>query len=215
MPLVTRRGLLLTGAAVAGTALVTAVAGVGYLATVDVDGLAGSLDGEDAHLNAFVVVHPDGRVVVNVPRAELGQGIHTGLAMLVAEEMDLLLDDRVTVVFPTEAHPAYSSWFNMLQVRPEEASGPVVWLGRRLLGELGFIATGASASTMSLWHPMRVAGAAARAMLAEAAAVRLGVPRADLRTADGRVHHDASGGASPMANSPATRRCWLRPRHRR
>lgn len=193
MPLVTRRGLLLTGAALAGTALVTAVAGVGYLSTVDVDGLDGFLDGENAVLNAFVVVRADGGVVVNVPRAEMGQGIHTGLAMLVAEEMDLPLDDRVTVVFPTAAHPAYSAWSNVLRVRPEEASGPVAWLGRRVVGELGFIATGASASTMGLWHPMRIAGAAARHMLVEAAAVRLGVPPASLGTADGRVHHDASG----------------------
>lgn len=193
MPIITRRGLLLTGAALGGTALVTAVAGIGYLSTVDVDGLQGHVSEEAAHLNAFVIVHPDGRVVINVPRTEMGQGIHTGLAMVVAEEMDLPFDDRISVVFPTEAHPAYSTWFNVLNVRPEEASGPVVWVGRRVLGQMGLIATGASGSTMSMWHPMRVAGAAARHMLVAAAADRLGVPSAELTTRDGAVHHTASG----------------------
>ncbi|MBY3418202.1 xanthine dehydrogenase family protein molybdopterin-binding subunit [Rhizobium laguerreae] len=188
-----RRGFLITGAALGGTALVAAVGGVGYLATVDVDGLHGHLDGERAALNAFLIIQSDGRVVVNVPRTKMGQGIHTGLAMVVAEELDIPFDDRITVEFPTEAHPAYSVWFNMLQIRPEEASGPVVWVGRRVLGQLGFIATGASGSTMGMWHPMRVAGASARYMLLAAAAARLDVPAAELATGDGFVQHVSSG----------------------
>ncbi|MBH0239084.1 xanthine dehydrogenase family protein molybdopterin-binding subunit [Methylobrevis albus] len=191
--LLSRRGFLVTGAALGGTALVAGIAGVGYLATVDVDGLDTFVDGDRAGLNAFVVVHDDGRVVVNVPRAEMGQGIHTGLAMLVAEELDIPFDDRISVVFPTEPLPAYSTWYNVLRVRPEEASGPVVWAGQRVLGLLGFIATGASSSTIALWHPMRVAGASARSMLIAAAAARLGVPVAELDTAGGFVRHAATG----------------------
>ena len=194
--LLTRRGLLLTGAAIGGTALVAAVAGAGYLSTVDVDGLTSHVDGETAVMNAFVAVMPDGSVVINVPRTEMGQGIHTGLAMVVAEELDIPFDDRIRVVFPTEPHPAYSNWFNVLQVRPEEVGGPVVWLGRRVLGRLGFIATGASGSTMGMWHPMRVAGAAARQMLVAAAALQLDVPTAELATVgDGFVRHAVSGQA--------------------
>lgn len=191
--LLSRRTFLLTGAALGGTALVAAVGGVGYLATVDVDGLDGFVDGDDAVLNAFVTLHQDGRVVVNVPRTEMGQGIHTGLAMVVAEELDIPFDERISVVFPTEPLPAYANWFNVLGVRPEEASGPVVWLGRRVLGRLGFITTGASGSTMAMWHPMRVAGAAARQMLLAAAAARLDVPLDQLATAEGFVRHAASG----------------------
>lgn len=191
--LFSRRGFLLTGAALGGTALVAAVGGVGYLATVDVDGLDGHLDGDRANLNAFVIIHEDGRVVVNVPRTEMGQGIHTGLAIVVAEELDIPFDDRISVEFPTDGHAAYSSWFNALQVRPEEAGGPVVWLARRALGRMEFIATGASGSTMGMWHPMRVAGAAARQMLIAAAAARMGAPVAELTTGDGFVHHNATG----------------------
>jgi isoquinoline 1-oxidoreductase beta subunit len=192
MSLVTRRGLLLTGAALGGTALVAAVAGVGYLATVDVDGLNGRVDGENAVLNAFVTINPDGTVVIFVPRTEMGQGIHTGLAMVVAEELDLPLDDRIRVEFPSEAHPAYSNWFNALQQRPEEAGGPVVWLARRIFGQMGFVATGASGSTMGLWHPMRLAGAAARHMLVAAAAQKWGVAATELTTGNGFVHHEAT-----------------------
>ena len=188
-----RRGFLITGAALGGTALVAAVGGVGYLATVDVDGLDGFVDGDRAVLNAFLTIHDDGRVVVHVPRTEMGQGIHTGLAMVVAEELDIPFDDRISVAFPVEPLPAYSNWFNVLGVRPEDASGPAVWVGRRMLGLLGFISTGASSSTMALWHPMRVAGATARQMLLAAGAARLGVPVAQLTTADGVVRHEASG----------------------
>jgi isoquinoline 1-oxidoreductase subunit beta len=192
--ILSRRAFLMTGAALGGTALVAAVGGVGFLSTVDVDGLhGGAVDGERATLNAFVVLHPDGSVVINVPRTEMGQGIHTGLAMVVAEEMDLPFDDRIRVEFPNEAHPSYSTWFNVLQVRPEEASGPVVWLGRRVLGQMGFIATGASGSTMGLWHTMRVAGAAAREMLVAAASDRLNAPAGELVTRAGAVHHEATG----------------------
>ena len=199
--ILSRRTFLATGAAAGGTALVAAVGGLGYLATLDVEGLrGGTVEGECAILNAFVVVHRDGSVVVNVPRMEMGQGIHTGLAMVVAEELDLPFDDRIRVVFPTEAHPAYSAWSNALQVRPEDATGPVAWFGRRVLGRIGMIATGASGSTMGLWHPMRVAGAAARQMLVTAAAERLGVPARELSTGDGSVRHAASGRSLPYGD---------------
>lgn len=188
-----RRTFLMTGATVGGTALVAGVGGASYLSTVDVDGLEGFLDGDRAVLNAFVVIHEDGRIVVNVPRTEMGQGIHTGLAMVVAEELRIPFDDRISVAFPVEPLPAYANWFNVLQIRPEEASGPVVWVGRRVLGLLGFISTGASGSTMAMWHPMRVAGAAAREMLVSAGAARLDVPADELTTADGFVLHEASG----------------------
>ena len=80
--LLSRRTFLWTGAALGGTALVAAVGGAGYLATIDVDGRTSSVDGDGAALNAFLTIHRDGRVVVQVPKTEMGQGIHTGLAMV-------------------------------------------------------------------------------------------------------------------------------------
>jgi isoquinoline 1-oxidoreductase subunit beta len=84
--------------------------------------------------------------------------------MAVAEDLDIPFDERVSAVFPTEPLAAYANWFNVMHVRPEEARGPAVWAGRHALVALGFISIGASASTMALWHPMRVAGASARGM---------------------------------------------------
>ncbi len=209
-----RRTFLLTGAALGGTALVAAVGGIAALSTVDVDGLHGSVEGDVAALNAFVTIYADGRIVVSVPKTEMGQGIHTGLAMVVAEELDVPFDDRIAVVFPMDPHPAYSSWTNVLQVRPEEATGPVVWVGRRLLGHLGFIATGASQSTMGLWHPMRVAGASARQMLLDAGAKRLGVSASDLSTGDVTSGMLRLVERCPTANWQLRRRSSIRPPNR-
>ncbi|SHJ54496.1 Molybdopterin-binding domain of aldehyde dehydrogenase [Aureimonas altamirensis DSM 21988] len=191
--MVSHPGFLVTGTTIGGAALVAGVGGIGRLATVGVDGLDGFVDGENARLNAFLTLHRDGRVVIQVPQAETGQGIHTGLAMLVAEELDIPFDDRISVVVPTRRHGAYVNWINVLQVRPAEAGGPAAWVERRALRLLGFLSTAASYSAMALWHPMRVAGASAREMLVAAAAKRLGLPASQLMTRNGFVHHEASG----------------------
>ncbi|TNC61101.1 xanthine dehydrogenase family protein molybdopterin-binding subunit [Rubellimicrobium roseum] len=197
--LLSRRSFLLTGAALGGTALVAAVGGVGYLATVDVDGPDGYIDGDRAVLNAFLTIHDDGRVTIQVPRTEMGQGIHTGLAMVVAEELDIPFDNRITVEFPVELASAYANWSGAMGMRPEEAQGLLAWAGQRAISAIPLIATGGSNSTMSLWHPMRVAGAAARHMLVAAAAARLGVSVAELTTAEGAVRHASTGRSLPYA----------------
>ncbi|WMT91924.1 molybdopterin cofactor-binding domain-containing protein [Pelagibacterium sp. H642] len=193
MAMLSRRTFLITGAAIGGTIAAAAVAGVGYLSTVDLDGPDGFIDGNRAVLNAFVAIDPNGKVTVYVPRTEMGQGIHTGLAMLVAEELDLPFDSRIRVEHPSEELAVYASWASQLQTRPDEAQGPVVWLGQRLFGAVGLVATGASSSTYSLWTPMRQAGAAARYMLMSAAAEAFGVSEGELSTDGGSVHHAATG----------------------
>ena len=191
--LISRRGFLFTGAALGGTALIAGIAGAGYLATVDVDGLHGRIDGDRAVLNAFIVIHDDDRIVIMVPKTEMGQGIHTGLATIVAEELHVSLNGQLTVEHPSEMHPAYANWANILQVRPEEASGPMAWAARRLFGQLGFITTGASSSMMNMWQPMRLAGATAREMLMAAGAARFGVPVSEVIAMEGEVRHTMTG----------------------
>lgn len=195
--ILSRRNFLIAGSVIGGGALVTAVGGVGLLASVDVDGLDGYVDGERAVLNAFLVIHEDGRTVIYAPRTEMGQGIHTGLAMLVAEEADLPFD-RITVEHPTEQLAVYTT-LAPLQVRFEEASGPGFWAARRAMGLFPLVGTGGSQSTMGMWTPMRQAGAAARHMLVTAAAAQLDVPPGQLTTADGMVHHARSGRSVPYA----------------
>ena len=48
----------------------------------------GALDASTPEINAWVVIQPDDTVIIRVARAEMGQGTHTGLALLVAEELD-------------------------------------------------------------------------------------------------------------------------------
>lgn len=198
--LLSRRSFLFTGAALGGTALVAAVGGVGYLATVDMDGPDGFVDGGRAVLNAFVAIHTDGRVVIQAPRTEMGQGIHTGLAMLVAEELDIPFDERVSVEHPVEQLAAYANYSAPLRTRPEDARGPIMWAAKRALGLLPLMNTAGSSSTMGLWFPMRIAGAAARHMLVTAGAARLGVPVGELATSDGFVHHGASRRSIPYGD---------------
>ncbi|WP_328876727.1 molybdopterin-dependent oxidoreductase [Streptomyces sp. NBC_00287] len=104
-----------------------------------------------------VEVHPDGTVSFALPRAEVGQGITTSTAMLIAEEMDVPLD-RVRVT--------------LADARPE-----------LLFNQL----TGASNTTVSTYVPIRVAAAVARGRLLQAAALELGAVVTDLTLKAGVV----------------------------
>ncbi|MFE5210971.1 molybdopterin cofactor-binding domain-containing protein [Streptomyces sp. NPDC056600] len=104
-----------------------------------------------------VEVHQDGTVSFALPRAEVGQGITTSTAMLIAEEMDVPVD-RVRVT--------------LADARPE-----------LLFNQL----TGASNTTISTYTPIRVAAAVARQRLLLAAAGRLGAPVGDLTLKAGVV----------------------------
>ncbi|MFE5586761.1 molybdopterin cofactor-binding domain-containing protein [Kitasatospora sp. NPDC056531] len=102
-------------------------------------------------------ITPAGRAALHLPRLEVGQGLTTAIAMLVAEELDAKLTD---VDVP------------LSDGRPE-----------LLFNQL----TGGSNSVRSLYDPVRAAAAAARARLVTAAANRWNVPASTLRTADSAV----------------------------
>jgi CO/xanthine dehydrogenase Mo-binding subunit len=118
--------------------------------------------------NAFVRVGTDNLVTVMLPQAEMGQGILTALAMMVAEELEVGLD----------------------QVRVDLAPGD-----DRLYANphLGFQATGGSTSVRAFYEPMRQAGAAARSLLLAAAAESWGVDPGSCRAEKGAVIHSGSG----------------------
>ncbi|MFI5532029.1 molybdopterin cofactor-binding domain-containing protein [Kitasatospora sp. NPDC051853] len=109
-----------------------------------------------AHLLVLEVTEA-GKAVLQLPRLEVGQGLTTAMAMLVAEELDARLADVEVPLSPA---------------RPE-----------LLFAQL----TGASNSVRSLYEPVRAAAAAARARLVTAAAERWQLPAGTLSTADGRV----------------------------
>ena len=95
-------------------------------------------------LNAFVRVGSDGAITIQVPCSEMGQGIHTGLAQVVADEMDADWS-QVQVEVPEPA-PQYDN----------PASGMMLTVG--------------SQSMRQYFEPLRIAGATARLMLVAAAA---------------------------------------------
>ncbi len=111
--------------------------------------------------NAFVRVAPDDTVTVIIGKAEMGQGVYTGLAMVAAEELDVN-PARVKVEM-AGADPAFNVPGTPMQF------------------------TGGSMSTSTTYQPLREAGARARAMLLAAAAQRWGVEVNELSTDDGKV----------------------------
>jgi len=121
-----------------------------------------------AEINAWVVVHPDDRVVIRVARSEMGQGSSTGLPMLVAEELQCDWS-RVSIEFVPVAQ----------NLRRDRA-----W---------GSMSTGGSRSIRESQEYLRKAGATARVMLVAAAARDFGVSPLECRVADGIVTHEASG----------------------
>lgn len=152
----TRRTLLAGAGAVAGSLL------VGWRPALAVDAPAAT----EADLATWLRVNADNTVTVYIAQAEMGQGVMTSLAALVAEELGVTWD-QVRAEMP-DSHPRFRTK-----------------RGRRV--------TGNSDSVMSGFVPLRQAGAAAREMLTTAAAQRWQVPVAECIAADGRVRHAATG----------------------
>src|SRR5437867_5012996 len=103
--------------------------------------------------NAWVRINPDNRITLVCARSEMGQGVSTALPMLIAEELEVDLD-QIEVAFAS-GQPAYA---NKL-------------IGGTLSGQI----TGGSSSVQDGWKTLRIAGATTRTMLVQAAAQRWGV----------------------------------------
>lgn len=109
--------------------------------------------------NSYLSISPTDHVVIYSPNPELGQNIKTSFPMIVAEELDV-------------------DWS---KVRVKQAFLDTEKYDRQV--------TGGSGAMPHSWERLRKAGATARQMLLQAAATRLGVPVADLRTEKGQVIH--------------------------
>ena len=121
-----------------------------------------------SEVNLWVVIKPDDSCVVRIARSEMGQGTLTGLAQLVAEELEC-------------------DW---AKVSTEQISPQRNFASKRAWGEMG---TGGSRGIRTSHDYVRRGGAAARIMLMQAAADEWKVPVAELRVANGVVSHAASG----------------------
>jgi isoquinoline 1-oxidoreductase beta subunit len=159
-PDVNRRSFMVSSAA-AGGAMVLGF----HIPTASGVANSGDLAPE---LNAWIKIMPDDTVIVRIARAEMGQGIVTALAMLVAEELEC-------------------DW---AKVRPELVSPADNVRRGRLWGDMS---TSASRSVNLSQQTMREAGASARQMLIAAAAARWNVPAAACRAAGSTITHRPSG----------------------
>ena len=127
--------------------------------------------------DAWLRIGKDGIVTVAVPQLEMGQGITTLLAQVVAVELGA--DWRQVAVEPARISPAYANvplaarWSELwLPLAPGMAASPDSALARRWAEEEGFTATAEGLSLAAYEAPARAAAASARAMLAMAAARR-------------------------------------------
>jgi isoquinoline 1-oxidoreductase beta subunit len=134
--------------------------------------------------NAFIRIDNAGKTTLVMPQVEMGQGVYTAVAMILAEELDA----------------------DFVQLTLEHAPP-----NDKLYGNptFGLQVTGNSNSIRAFWKPLREAGAGARAMLVQAAAREWQVEPASCTTANGEVTHKDSGrklayGALALAASSQT-----------
>ena len=118
--------------------------------------------------NAFIRIDHAGKTTLVMPQVEMGQGVYTAVAMILAEELDA---DYSQVVLE-HAPPNDKLYANPI---------------------FGIQVTGNSNSIRAFWKPLRMAGAAARAMLVQAAAQQWQVDASTCSAASGSVIHAASG----------------------
>ncbi|MDD5176067.1 MAG: molybdopterin-dependent oxidoreductase [Sterolibacterium sp.] len=128
---------------------------------------AAGKDAAATEVNAWVVIHTDDRVVVRIARSEMGQGTYTALAQLVAEELDC-------------------DW---AKVSAEFASPNEHIRRKRIWGSMS---TGGSTGVRSSQDYVRKAGASARALLIEAAAMQWKVSAAECSVEKGVITHAAT-----------------------
>lgn len=183
---IARRTFLIGSAAIAG-----GVAFGYYLAHKAVQNplLAELKDGEAA-ITPFVKIDANG-VTLITPHADVGQGTVSLQAHLIAEELDI--DPKTVKLSPGEPAQAYYNSEALGDAAPFPAYDHS-WAGQQVRDVLGGVArimgiqlTGGSTTARNTYHRLRHAGAVARETLKEAAAVKLGVSRSDLKTSEGHV----------------------------
>ena len=118
--------------------------------------------------NAFIRIDGSGQTTLVMPQVEMGQGVYTAIPMILADELDADFSKVVLQHAPPN---------EKLYANPT----------------FGVQVTGNSNSIRAFWKPLRMAGAAARLMLVQAAAQQWQVDPASCSTSNGVVSHAASG----------------------
>lgn len=150
-------------------------------------------DDDEVLLNAWIRLGADGRVTVAVPQAEMGQGVMSGFAQIVADELGA--DWKMMAVEPAPLHPAYAH--RWLAGHAAEDLPPILreiaaFAGTRAIERFNLQITTGSTSIRGYHQPLREAAATARAILIAAAARQWGVNPRHLDTANGAVIYKAN-----------------------
>ena len=159
----------------------------------------------DSLFDVWLKIAPDNTVTAIIPHADMGQGVHTALAMMLADELDA---DWSKVRF--EEAPAHKEFANYALARGYSTAGMdfPAWLVDSVDGlffratqMMGLQITGGSLSVRTTGQvAMRVTGAATRAVLLQAAAEQWQVPVAELSAAGSMIRHEASGREATFAH---------------
>ncbi|WP_280153203.1 molybdopterin cofactor-binding domain-containing protein [Piscinibacter sp. XHJ-5] len=191
-----RRVMLLTGLGAAGVFIV----GWSVLPPRSRLGYPDTLPANEGEvgLNGWIKIGADGRVLLAMNRSEMGQGVHTALAMLAAEELDVPLS-RVQLVQAghDKLYGNVASFIDMLPFHPSEREPgtetrtvkTAQWVVSKVARELGINVTGGSTSVSDAWDLLRQAAATARAQLVGAASLRWRLPADELSVKDGVISH--------------------------
>ncbi len=146
-------------------------------------------------LPPYLRIDPDGGIHLGVPSSEMGQGTHTTLAMLVAEELEVEMEQIQHI--ETLHHPDFKNGYL-----------------KTLAPKFNFQTTGGS-SSIQAWHqPFRKLGATARELLRTAAANKWNIPVYECRATNGRVEHHQSAqslGYGELASSASKLKLPINP----
>ena len=159
---------------------------------------------DEALLNAWLKISLDNTVTAIVPHAEMGQGAHSALAQMLADELDA--DWSSVRVLEAPAHQEYANYALGRGYLLGDAQVPTALVDTvnggflKLSQAMDLQITGGSLSVRATGvHAMRVAGAAAREMLIRAAAAEWIVPRDEVAAVASRLAHRPSGREAPFA----------------
>jgi isoquinoline 1-oxidoreductase beta subunit len=154
--------------------------------------------------DVWVKISPDNKVTAIIPHAEMGQGVHTTLAMMLAEEMDA--DWQNVAMLEAPARREYANYALAKGYAAGDVDFPaflVDTVDGFFLTATQFMSlqiTGGSTSVPTTGqHAMRVAGAAAKAVLLQAAADAWNVPLEELTASNSHIIHEHSGRRAPYA----------------
>ncbi|MFO1338351.1 MAG: molybdopterin cofactor-binding domain-containing protein [Burkholderiaceae bacterium] len=197
---VSRRFVVLSGLAATG-ALVIGWSGLPPRSRLGRASLLPVAGGE-VGLNGWIKIATDGHVQLAMPFSEMGQGVHTALSLIAAEELDIAPERIELVAAPRDAiYGNVAMFVGSLPLHPtstepgQETTGARLgqWMVKKLARELGVSVTGGSSTVADAWDPLRLAAATARAQLLGAASLRWKLPVAEFAIDDGVISHAAGG----------------------